>query len=347
MADISHNVKLPTIQAIYQHYETQARGHRMHLGASQIGKKCSRELWYQFRWAASPEFNGRMRRLFEHGEKEEERVVANLRAIGATVYDIDPSTGKQFTFTAFGGHFGCSLDGAAQGIPESSKWHVTEFKTANDKSFKKTAKAGVESDKPVHYAQMQIGMHLSGMERALYIVVNKNDDDMYGERIEYKLKVATSLLDRAERIIFAEEPPERISDNPAWWECKFCPAHDLCHGRGVAEVNCRTCAHSTPMRDGTWHCARHEFTIDAETQRKGCETHLFRPDLMGLGEAVDAGEDFVEYQSPRGETWRNGPHGPKSYTSEEVRASDDLPAPDDVEDLRVKMGASLKELEHG
>ena len=71
----------PTVQKIYEHYEaSRYNGHRAHLGGSQIGNPCSRALWYQFRHASSQSFEGRMLRLFETGDREEERIVANLRA---------------------------------------------------------------------------------------------------------------------------------------------------------------------------------------------------------------------------------------------------------------------------
>jgi hypothetical protein len=40
-----------------------------------------------FRHAWSPNFEGRMLRLFETGDREEDRIVANLRAVGVTVWE--------------------------------------------------------------------------------------------------------------------------------------------------------------------------------------------------------------------------------------------------------------------
>lgn len=90
------------------------------------------------------------------GDLAEARFVADLRAIGCTVYEVDEN-GKQFAIEALGGHFGGHMDGAALGIPEAPKtWHVTEFKTHSAKSFAKLQKDGVQKAKPQHYAQMQI-----------------------------------------------------------------------------------------------------------------------------------------------------------------------------------------------
>jgi len=62
--------------------------------------------------------------------------VANLRAIGCTVWAVDPETGKQIRFTACDGHFALSLDGVIEGLPDAPKTpHTFEAKTMNDRNF--------------------------------------------------------------------------------------------------------------------------------------------------------------------------------------------------------------------
>lgn len=237
---------------IYKHYESKADGHRQHLGASQIGKECERALWYTFRWYKQPKFDGRMLRLFETGQLAEARFVANLRAIGVEVHDADEK-GQQFRVSEFGGHFGGSMDGAAIGIPGAEKtWHVVEFKTHGDKSFTGLAAQGVEFAKYEHFAQMQIYMGLTGMQRALYMAVNKNTDEIYTERVKYNEEVFAALLRKAERIIFSETPLPKISENPAYFKCKFCEFAEICHYKKPHEVNMRNDGTHIPARDGTW-----------------------------------------------------------------------------------------------
>ena len=65
-------------------------------------------------------FDGRMLRLFQTGDREEDRIVANLRAVGVTVWDTDPDTGKQIRFTACAGHFALSLDGVGEGFKKAA-----------------------------------------------------------------------------------------------------------------------------------------------------------------------------------------------------------------------------------
>ncbi|MDP2355130.1 MAG: PD-(D/E)XK nuclease family protein [Beijerinckiaceae bacterium] len=295
----------PTLSAIYAAFEArQGDGFRDHLGASLIGKSCARALWYDFRWVTPTRHTGRILRLFETGQLEEARLVRDLRATGATVLEVDPETGRQFRVEAHGGHFGGSLDGVVVGLIEAPKtWHVVEFKTHSAKSFATLVAKGVVVAKPQHAAQMQIYMQLLGLTRALYVAVCKDTDALHIERIEVDHEMAARLLEKAGRIIFAEHPPERISQDPAWFECRFCDHHAVCHGGGAAAVTCRSCLHSTPV-EGGWRCARHGHMPNSSDQRIACSKHLFIPDLVP-GEVVDAGDDIVMYRMRDGSAWTN------------------------------------------
>jgi hypothetical protein len=186
--------EITTVNKIYEAYEADEKARRNdlnngrgHLGASQIGQECLRRLWYGWRWSSEGSFPGRMLRLFETGNREEARFVANLRRVGVEVEEVDPATGQQWTVRDSTGHFGGSLDGIGVGFIEAPKTvHVLEFKTHNDKSFTDLCKNRVQLSKPQHYAQMQVYMHLKGIQRAFYLAVNKNNDALYQERIYYK-----------------------------------------------------------------------------------------------------------------------------------------------------------------
>jgi hypothetical protein len=292
----------PTVRAIYDHYSASRRnGNRAHLGGSQIGAECARALWYSFRWAGGEAFSGRMLRLFETGDREEQRLIANLRAVGITVWSRDPETGRQWLYTAHGGHFGISLDGVGEGFAESSQPHLLEFKTSNDRGFATLQKEGLTIAKPVYHAQVQVGMFMAKLERAFFLCVNKNTDEIYGERVRIDRSVGRQMLARAESIVFAATPPARISEDPSFFKCKFCAFHSTCHGERVPDVSCRTCASVTPEPDGTWSCARHHRTLTTDEQRVGCPQHLFIPQAMPQEwEVVDASDDHVEYRTERG-----------------------------------------------
>lgn len=315
-----------TENKIFAWYESQADdGFREHLGASIIGRPCERSIWYSFRWATRASFSGRILRLFQTGQLEEDRIVANLRAIGCEVHCTDPSNGhQQFRVSALGGHFGGSMDAAVLGIPESpKKWHVAEFKTHNEKSFANLVKQSVEKAKPEHYSQMQIYMGLTGMQRALYLAVNKNTDELYVERVKFDQVAFDRLMARAARIIDAAEPLPRISQDPSWFECKFCDHYATCHLTQAPEVNCRTCAHSTPTDDGKWLCETKQENLSVDLQREACSEHRFIPIMLEhVGEMIDAQDNQVKYKNKlTGFEFTNG-HAP-GFKSREIFAAKD------------------------
>ena len=254
---------------------------RPHLGASLLGHSCDRWLWLSFRWAVIEQFSGRILRLFDRGKREEEFVIRNLRAVGVDVREDED--GKQFRVD-FGGHVGGSLDGIIEsGVPEApQKRHVLEIKTHSLKSFNELRDKGVKDAKPMHYAQMQVYMRGSEIDRALYAAVCKDDDRLYFERVRYDADEANALITRGDRLTMADRIPEPLSADPTWYQCKFCAAHDLCHNSHMTrEINCRTCAHSTATPGGTWECARYaNATIPYDAQLAGCDAHVLHPDLV-------------------------------------------------------------------
>jgi len=325
-----------TVHRIYQAYESDAEdGNRPHLGASLIGHACERYLWLTFRWVDAKKFPGRMLRLFETGQLEEARFVRNLRRIGIEVHDVTPD-GKQWRVSDLGGHFGGSMDGAGVGFVEAPKtWHVLEFKTHNDKSFADLQKNGVQKAKPQHYAQMQVYMGLTGMERAFYLAVNKNTDELYSERVDFDPVEFAKLKARAERVINANEPPLRCSNDPSWYVCKLCSFHENCHGNKPPKASCRTCAHATPEMDGDsrWSCAHHNADIPLDVQRKGCEHHRFIPVLLEkAGAVVDVKDGEVIYESGL----VNG-CGAGACSSEEIATMGDITIGGDVCKLKAEL----------
>lgn len=248
--------EMGTVARIYRQYELEAEESpaRGYLGGSEIGHPCERYLWLKLRGAERKKWDGRMLRLFEHGQREEERMAENLRSIGCELVQYDEK-GEQYGFSLWGGLFSGHYDGVVRGIPEAPKtWHLWECKTHNRKSFEELRKLGVEASKPMHFAQMQIYMHMAELERALYTAINKDTDEIYVERVSYDKAFSQSLLDRAEHICFTDEPSPPLGRDASWYQCKGCEMSGICYGRELPKSSCRSCAQVTPQRDGTWKC---------------------------------------------------------------------------------------------
>lgn len=256
---------------------------RQHLGLSLLGHPCDRWIWLSFRWAVNEDFSGRMLRLFRRGRREEETIVADLRAIGIRIHStcLDPDGQSRVDF-------GCHVSGSADGIIESGvpgaekTRHVAEFKTHSLRSFNSLKEKGVSEAKRQHWWQMQGYMLGLGIDRALYVAVCKDNDEMYTERITLDVQRAQSLIARGHRLALSERLPEPLSADPTWYQCKMCAGYDFCFGsRTCTAVNCRTCAHVTPTKESTFLCADMDNRIlTPEEQFSGCLGHVAHPDLV-------------------------------------------------------------------
>lgn len=328
--------KLPTTpNEIDDYYEQKPQAFRQHLGCSLIGHKCDRYLWYSFRWSFKEQFSGRMLRLFDVGHKFEAEIIKDLRNCGV---DVRSSQDR----VDFGSHVSGSVDGIVySGLIESpTKKHVIEFKTHSEKSFNQLNKEGVEKAKPLHYVQMQTYMLGLKIDRAYYLAINKNTSELYGERIKLDEKFAQKYVDRAKRITLLERKPEPMSADPTWYECSYCSAREMCHNFvATKQVNCRTCAHSTPKEDSTWHCARWDDTIPDAAQVVGCDSHVLHPDLVPYSRK-DSSSEWSAIYIINGKPVVNGEDGFKS--SEIVANPNTCADPDQfVTELRDTMGARI------
>lgn len=302
-----------TTEAIYRLYEERRKAEkdRTYLGASIIGHECDRYLWLAFRNAFRATFTGRILRLFDTGQREEARIIEELKAIGVQVEGEKP----QIAISAVGGHFRGHLDGMGLGIPEAPKtWHVLEFKTHNSKSFAKLEKEGVQKSKPMHYAQMMVYMGCTLTTRALYVAVCKDTDDIYTERVRFDADAFAAIMRRAQDIISAITPPPRCATRPDDFRCKFCDAAAVCWGAKPTVPlpcqSCRSCCHATPVTGegeaAEWTCAK-GFPME---QGDTCKAHLLIPDIIPWAEPIDAGDNWIKFRDlDGGAEWVHGPQG--------------------------------------
>lgn len=332
-----------SIQALIDiSHESKAEPPRPHMGCSQLGHPCDRWLWLSFRWAVQPKFKGRILRLFRRGQLEESTIVSDLRAIGMDVRN----TGTAQSRVDFGAHVSGSIDAIIEsGVPGAiKKRHLAEFKTHSSKSFADLEKNGVEKSKPEHFVQMQLYMHGTKIDRALYLAVCKDDDRIYTERVRYDKEVAEKFIARGRRLTLEDRMPPPISTDPSWYQCKFCDAHEFCHSsKTTKHVNCRTCAHSTAKEDSTWRCERHDADgIPVEFQRKACDSHVLHPDLVPweLKEGLD---QWTAVYVIEGRDVANGEGDANVYTSREILANPKMCSLGDeyVEKLRETFDARI------
>ena len=258
------------------------------LGASNIGEDCPRKIWLTWRYAKMPDFPPRILRLFDRGHREEPTLVAELKSAGVNVY------GEQEDIIGYKKHFMAHPDGRAMGILEAPKTeHLLEFKTASDAKFIEMVGKGCKAANPGYYRQMQIQMHLTGLTRAFFLMVNKNDDHIYAERIPYDKAEGERLQELIEFIIDTSKPPEKCES----YKCNWCAMKGLCEGTDTPELNCRTCVFSEPVTGGHWHCSKHDDNIPKEFQLKGCDKHLLIPGILEAHPIDTDEKTFIEYDN--------------------------------------------------
>lgn len=311
---MNEKILLPKMDDAYRGEETPFRSHQ---GASGIGRACGREVQLSWKWVAKPQFDERILRLFNRGHLEEARFLAMLLCLPNVQLWYETDEGGQFKFSDLGGHYGSALDGIMVGCPDLPEGVpcYTEFKTSAAKGFEKLKKAGCKEEKFDHYVQMNQCMKYYQLPYSLYMVVNKDNDELYAEIIPYDEDNANRYTNRAEEIIFTTDPLPRISNQSTFWKCKFCDVKKVCHGKELPEINCRTCAHWSPKRDGGYNCAHgnDECVNTKEQSFLGCERHVYDPTLLPQYSFMGGNHEsnYTVLRTKNGTEFKQGP----SYTT--------------------------------
>lgn len=262
--------EMKTVKAIDSYWAGKKEPLRCYLGISGLGVPCERRVWFNFRWFDEEELEPRVKRLLDRGRREETQVVRNLKAIGCKVV----STGAKQQMVSLNGWVKGHVDGIIEsGLPESrNNRHILEIKTSNDKAFKELQKDGVQKAKPQHYAQMQLYMLGTGISRAMYIVVNKNDDAIYTERVKLDSDFAQMMASKGLEIAVSHDAPPGISDSPTWYQCKMCPFWAVCFAHKEPKRTCRSCEHCGFDVNGYSWCHKNGCTrLSNKKQQEACE----------------------------------------------------------------------------
>ena len=107
--------------------------------------------------------------------------------------------------------------------------HILEIKSANDASFKKLKKCqSYEVWQPKYKAQIHGYMHATGIHDAVVIVYNKNNSELYSEKIEYNFNYMNALLKFVTESVTATSVPQLFCGDKT---AKYCEYQGLCYGK--------------------------------------------------------------------------------------------------------------------
>ena len=306
--------------------EQQGQKHRVHMGMSIIGDN-PRKLWLMFRWSFPMIDNSRILRLFDLGNRIEDQVVDALKKSSINVSALDKA-GKQYRCSHLAGHLGGSTDGVVKNVDPENPEEVMllEVKAANNNRFNELQQGESYEQWSSNYAvQIQCYMASFNLKRTLVVVYNKNDSSLYTEIIDAREGVLEKMKKKAREIIAATEPPESPYSPTDYRIKKFMSAKEQAIytlEQLPDDVNCRNCKHSEPVLegDGGWRCNKFNKAIDEETQRQGCDDHIWLPALVNLP-IESKGEDDITYMKG-GKSITNAPKnktGMNVFTSTEMR----------------------------
>lgn len=207
---------------------------RSYLGMSGIGHPCARKIWYGFRQYSPMTQAGRVEMIFSLGNAVEQEVLRWLQLAG---YRVE---GTQTEFSALNGLFGGHCDGIIHGVTQRP--HILEIKSASASRFKAFVTSGICQVAPTYAAQVQCYMGYAGLERALFVCMNKNNCEIYTERVYFNPQAFRELEARAAQIIGSNEAPDRAfrEDSP---ECRMCEYAGHCWHSPYVQTRqtCGTC----------------------------------------------------------------------------------------------------------
>jgi len=236
---------------------------RQYIGTSSIGNECDAYQALTLRGFPNNDVPGRMLRIFQTGHIMESEVVKDLKAAGVDIMEENPSTGRQWEYSALGGHLRCHLDGIAS-ISDTD--YVLEIKTMNKARFAAFKKHGVKLSDPKYYAQCQMAMQLSSLTKSFFVALCKDNSEYHAEVVERDAAEVEKLVDRAMRA--TQRKVFRITKYKDAFGCKMCFKSDACW-KGRREdppSDCAKCGHAEPYLnlDGQqWYCAIQDRKADA------------------------------------------------------------------------------------
>jgi hypothetical protein len=234
----------PTLDAMHKQVEARAAAQpsRPYLGASGIGDKCERKIWYRYTGATAKPMQYSGCYAVEDGHKTEDLIASRLRLVpGLQLWTVDEN-GRQFGFSDHNKNFRGHIDGVILGLYQApSTPHIWEHKAVNDKKFayfeklrdKHGEKETLRHWDWTYFVQGQIYMHYFDMKRHYITISTPGGRKITSARTEYDGDIAKAHIAKARRIIEAKEPPPRMNENPSWYECKWCPFHGVCHAAAV------------------------------------------------------------------------------------------------------------------
>ena len=149
-------------------------------------------------------------------------------------------------------------------------------------------------------------MQLAGLDRAFYLAVCKDTDELYQERIRHDAEAGLRHPGEG-RAHHRRRPARRRGSariRPGGSAASATTTPSAMAARRRSAIAAPACT-PRPSRMAAGIARGTARRSTRREQEAGCAAHLYIPDLVP-GEQIDAGEDWVSYRLPDGTEWRDG-----------------------------------------
>ena len=200
---------------------------RRYIGASGIGKKCNRAIWYGFVGAEREDPSAALKTTFEIGKRLEGLLLDYMESAKLNV--VRPNACNKHLFfkdkeiPLFQGHADALL------VLPGSMVCIVEIKTAKSSSFTQFKAKGLRAWQESYFAQLQSYLGMSGYKRGVLLAINKDTSELHHEWVDYDDIYYHELRCKAAVISACEEPPEKINSNAIYYICNRCEFRKICH----------------------------------------------------------------------------------------------------------------------
>lgn len=186
--------------------------------------KCYRQIFFKFKKAPRAEMEPRILRIFDHGDYVHLRLMRTLFSLGIVVaseVDIPPTA---------------DIGGRADAIVRlNNELYLVDFKSINSAILD-----GLVEPKEEHILQVQLYLHFFNIKKGVLLYEGKDSLEFKEFLVEYNKELAQKILQDFQRLKVNTEKgiiPQRLSDYPKNWQCRYCQFREICDMAGPDNID--------------------------------------------------------------------------------------------------------------
>jgi CRISPR/Cas system-associated exonuclease Cas4 (RecB family) len=187
--------------------------------------KCGRALFFKFKNVPRKEMEANILRLFDHGDHIHQLIMKPLLStreihVVASEVNIPPQE---------------LISGRSDAIISDGKdLYVVDIKSMNSMIFK-----NLDEPKEENVDQIQLYLHYFKIPKGILLYVNKDNQQLKEFVINYDKNRASCILETLSEIkkkIESNVIPDRLSNYPDNWQCKYCQFREICDMINKGEI---------------------------------------------------------------------------------------------------------------